>query len=122
MEASVDHKSQQILNIVKGENSSVRVAPQAFVVHRPTASFQSATQSGNELWVRDSNLEVPALLVALESIDVLPQCDFHALDDRSILCQFGFKESFEWLAIFLGEADGGGDVKVMLKSSDVKQD
>jgi hypothetical protein len=43
------------------------------------------------------------------------------LDDWGILCQFGLEEGFEGLAIFLGEADGGGNIKVMLESGDMKQ-
>lgn len=57
----------------------------------------------------------------MESIDVLSQRHLDRFDDSSMLSQFLFQEGSVWTTILFGEVRRGGDVKVVLKAGDMKE-
>lgn len=120
--SSVDHESQEVLDIIKRKNSSILFAPQPLVVHVGASILERAAYSRNRFRVCDGDFQIPAFLVPLESINVLPQCYFDRLDGALVASESTFEKGSVRVAVLLREPARRGDVEVVLESRNMQQD
>lgn len=66
----INHEPQDVLYIVKCEDSSVNSFPEPLVID--FAILDLRADSGYIFWIGDGDLEVCAFLVALKFVKVLP--------------------------------------------------
>ena len=118
---SINHESQEILDVVKRKNPSILFAPEPLVIHVGASILERAAYPRNRFWVCDGDFQVPALLISLESINVLPQCYFNRLNGSLVASESTFEEGFVRVAIVLRETGGRGDVEVVLESRNMQQ-
>jgi hypothetical protein len=72
-------------------------------------------------WFRYCYLQVIALLVPLKPVNILSHRYLNRLNDWRELAKLGLQEGSVRIAIVFRKTNGRGDIKVMLKSGDVKE-
>ena len=89
----VDHEPQNVLNTVECQDTPVHPLPHLLVIHAPM--LDCSPQLVDILRVRDCNLQIRALLVALEAQQVLPCSYLDRMDGRLVLRQLSFQVGLE---------------------------
>jgi hypothetical protein len=107
-ETRVDHESQHILDAVECHDSSIRISPQPLVVGQPILNGRS--QFVDEFWIRDGNLDIWVLLVALKAEEILPHHNADRVDSGLVLCELGFEMGFVRFAVGRDKRRRGCDI------------
>lgn len=109
----IDHKSKDVLYIVESENPLADAFPQSLVVDPRIVLLKQLPELGNMPWVRNSYLEVGALLIALEAKEILSHHHLYRVNHRLMLSEVRFEIRPESIAIGGGERDRCSDIQIM---------
>ena len=103
---------------VKRQDTTIHTLPHLFVVHVPT--LNRGPQLVDMFWIRDCDLQIRTLLIALKAEQVLPHRHLDRMYYRLVLCQLSLQVGFEAVNVRLHEVDWSCDIEVVEKVGDME--
>ena len=107
------------MDAVKGQDTSVNAFPHSLPICVPALNQRS--QSADELWVGDGDLEIWTLLVALEAEHVLSKDHLHGMNSSVVTRHLRLKISLEAFAVIFAKGNGSGNVEVVEEVGDMEE-
>ena len=104
---------------VKCQYTTIYTLPHLLVVH--VSALDRGPQFVNIFWIRDCDLQIRTLLIALEAEQVLPHRHLDGLYNRLVLRQLSFQVAFEAIDVGLYEVDWSCDIEVVKKVGDMEK-
>jgi hypothetical protein len=113
----INHEAEDVLNTVKGEDTSISAFPETLVVGAST--LDGCSELVDVLGVGDCDFEICDLLITLETVQVLAVDYLDRVDGRLVLGEVSLEVSFERLAIVPVEGCRGSYVEIVHEVGDV---
>lgn len=104
---------------VKRQNTTIHTLPHLLVVHVP--ALDRGPQLVDIFGIRDRDLQIRTLLIALEAEQVLPHRHLDRVYYRLVLRQLSFQVGFEAVDVCLYKVDWGRDIEVMEEVGDMEK-
>lgn len=108
------------MNVVIRLDTALNAFPHAFPIG--IAAFNRRPDLVDKFRVGHRDLEIGALGVALEAVDILSVCDCHGMDRRLVLRDLCFEICFIGVAILWLEVDRCCDIEVVLEVRHMQHD
>ena len=114
---AVDHEAKHVWDVVERLQRTIHL-PHA--IHVGISSFDARPNPGNKPGVCCGDLDIGTFGITLVAEYVLAHNQLHAVYSIHAV-NFGLKMAFERLAMLGCESNGGGNVEVVVKIGNVKQ-